>query len=139
MRRVMFVCALVAMVSCPQWAGSQGQDAVANFMRQKLEHSQKVLEGLALENFPMIVKNAKELNSLGRTAKWHVLQTPEYAQYSAEFVRLTEKLGKMGRDKNTEGATLAYVELTMNCVNCHKHVRKIRAVSIGQLPSALGN
>jgi hypothetical protein len=31
------------------------------------------------------------------------------------------------RNKSLEGAALAYVDATMQCVSCHKYVRKNRA------------
>jgi hypothetical protein len=37
---------------------------------------------------------------------------------------------KMAKDKNLDGAALAYVQLTMSCVNCHKYVREIRMTRI---------
>jgi hypothetical protein len=40
-----------------------------------------------------------------------------------EFQRLCDELAEKSRAKNIDGATLAYLRLTMNCVNCHKYVR----------------
>ena len=113
---------------------SQGDDErdahVRTFMRQKLEHSKNILEGLALEKFDKIEKNAGQLTVLSQAASWRAMRTPEYARFSGEFSRLTEKLVRMARDKNIDGATLAYVELTINCVNCHKYVRGVKSASI---------
>jgi hypothetical protein len=33
-------------------------------------------------------------------------------------------MDRKAKDKNIDGATLAYLRLTMNCVNCHKYVRQ---------------
>lgn len=103
---------------------------ISKFMQQKLEHAQKVLEGLALEDFESISKNAQAMTVLGQAASWRVLQTPEYVQHSSEFLRLTKQLDDMATEKNLDGAALSYVQLTINCVNCHKHVRSIRAASL---------
>ncbi len=69
-------------------------------MQQKLGHAQKVLEGVAIADFALIEKHADELIILSKKAEWAVL--------------------------NLDGAALAYVQLTMSCVNCHKHVRETR-------------
>ena len=100
----------------------------AEFMHMKLEFSKKVLEGLTLENYEMIVKNAQNLKKLSEAAEWEVPTIPnagEYIVFTSEFQRLTDELVKKGREKNIDGATLAYLRLTMNCVNCHKYVRQL--------------
>jgi hypothetical protein len=100
----------------------------AEFMRLKLDYSKKVLEGLTLENYETIVKNAQALKALSEAAQWEVPTIPnvgEYVAFTSEFQRLTDELVKKARDKNIDGATLAYLRLTMNCVNCHKYVRQV--------------
>jgi hypothetical protein len=37
-----------------------------------------------------------------------------------------ESVAQAAKNKNIEGATLAYMDMTMVCVRCHKHVREIR-------------
>ena len=102
------------------------QQGVSQLMRMKLEHSQKVLEGVAVEDFKLISDNARSLTALSQAAEWRVFQTPEYRQYSAEFRRTADALAAMADAKNLDGAALNYVQLTMTCVNCHKYVRVIR-------------
>lgn len=105
---------------------------VRKFMRPKLDHAQKVLEGLALEDFEMIGKNANALLRLSEAAEWQVLPSPEYVRHSEEFQRVTNDLIRAANNKNLDSATLAYVQLTMNCVSCHKHVREARRVALAQ-------
>lgn len=99
----------------------------ASFMRLKLDHSQKVLEGLANEDFESIAKNAQQISLLTEDEMWQVLQTPEYRHLSAEFQRIANDLTKQAKKKNLEGSTLSYVQLTMSCVNCHKYVRAAKS------------
>src|SRR6516162_11929118 len=99
----------------------------ADFMRMKLEYSKLVLEGLTLENYQTIIKNAQALKKLSEAAEWEVPTIPnasEYIVFTSEFQRLADELVKKAREKNMDGATLAYLRLTMNCVNCHKYVRQ---------------
>jgi hypothetical protein len=96
------------------------------FMRQKLEFSKLVLEGLTLENYDMIGKNSRALRTLSMASLWEVPTIPnaeEYVTFTGEFQRLCDDLSKNAKDKNIDGATLAYLRLTMSCVNCHKYVR----------------
>lgn len=100
---------------------------VRDFMRVKLEHSKKVLEGLTTDDFDLIAKNAQAMSLLSLDATWQVLQTPEYAQRSADFRRTADALNEAAKKKNLDGAALAYVELTMKCISCHQYVRDARA------------
>jgi hypothetical protein len=106
---------------------------VGAFMRLKLNHAQKVLEGIALEDFPAIAKNAQAMSLLVEDENWAVYQTPEYRHFSSDFRRISDQLMKEGREKRLDAAALAYVQLTMSCVNCHKYVRDAR-MARGQLP-----
>lgn len=107
-------------------AAPQEPNNVGEFMRLKLDHAKQVLEGLALEDFDRIAKNAQDMSLLSQAASWQVLQTPEYMQQSIEFRRTADAITKAAQDENLDGAALAYVELTMKCVNCHKYVRGVR-------------
>jgi hypothetical protein len=93
------------------------------FMREKLGHSQKALEALALEDFVTLAQQSKKLSAMTQEATWEVFQNPDYAQHSATFRRHANSLTKAAQDKNLDAATLAYVRLTMSCVDCHKFVR----------------
>jgi len=67
-----------------------------------------------------------KLTALSDAAEFKVFQTPDYRTYSAEFRRTADLLAKMAEAKNLDGCALNYVQLTMNCVNCHKYVRSTR-------------
>jgi cytochrome c556 len=101
-------------------------DQVAVFMRAKLAHSQNVLEGLAVEDYDLIDKGAQQLSLASEAASWQVLQTEDYARHSADFRRSCDALRKAARDHNLDGAALAWMEVTMKCVQCHKYVRDVR-------------
>lgn len=97
--------------------------ATKEFMRDKMELAQKVLEGLALEDFDLIAAKAQRLSSMSQEAPWQVFENPDYAQHSVTFRRQADAMVRAAKDKNIDGATLAYVRLTMSCVDCHKFVR----------------
>lgn len=118
----------------PAKAPEKTEGAIANdvhdFMRLKLDHSQKVLEGIALEDFATIAKHSQAISLLSQEANWRVLQTPDYLQHSAEFRRAADALTAAANKKNLDGAALAYVDLTMKCINCHKYVRGVRMAKL---------
>ena len=106
---------------------------LSELMKRKLEHSQKVLEGIALNNFDKIAEHADELIFVSKQAAWKVIKTPEYELYSNDFRRTGEELIQRAKDKNLDGAALAYVDLTLTCVKCHKYVRDTRRAGLDWL------
>jgi hypothetical protein len=113
----LLAAAVVAQESAPK------ADAVADFMRAKLGHSQRVLEGLSLEDYDLIARGAQELALASQASSWQVLQTEEYARQSGEFRRSCDSLRNAAKAKNLDGAALAWMEVTMKCIQCHKYVR----------------
>ncbi|MGE0759901.1 MAG: hypothetical protein AB7F89_00485 [Pirellulaceae bacterium] len=96
------------------------------FMVAKLDHAKKVLEGLTMEKFDVIARHAQAMALLSQEQAWRVIQTEEYLQRSVEFRRSIDMLTEAAKKKNLDGATLAYVDATMKCIECHKYVRHIR-------------
>jgi hypothetical protein len=102
-------------------------NARPQLMRAKLIHCQKVLEALTVEDYPAMAKHARQLKLLSQDASWEVFRGIEYEQQSVVFRRTTDALSASAEARNLDGATLAYVQLTMSCVNCHKYVRSQKA------------
>lgn len=117
------VLSLAAADSRSQAASPPEADKVAVFMRAKLAHADQVLEGLAVEDYELIERAAQELSLASLDSNWQVLQTEDYVRQSAEFRRSCDALKKAAQEKNLDGATLAWVEVTLKCVQCHKYVR----------------
>lgn len=132
MKRLLTCLVAVVCLALLAPSASNAADPVQTFMRAKLTHSNEVLEGLTTENFDQIAKHGQELSLLSRATSWNVLQTPEYKQRSLEFRRGTDALTKAGKNKNLDGAALAYVDVILKCVNCHKYVRGVRTARVEQ-------
>ena len=92
------------------------------FMREKLHHAQKVLEGLTTGDFKMVTDHAERLKAMASEPGWKH-PGEEYASHTASFTRRVNSLITAAKDQDAEGATLAYVAITINCMECHKHVR----------------
>ena len=101
---------------------------VKRFMRGKLTYSQQALEGLTLENFGAIEKSAQQMALLSMDASWNVLETEEYYERSADFRRSVQELQSAAHKKNLDGAALAYMGVTLKCIECHRYVRAVQHV-----------
>ncbi|HEY7428024.1 MAG TPA: hypothetical protein VH682_27570 [Gemmataceae bacterium] len=134
MKRASFVFTLLVLLAgVPLLSGHDVEpNKVSEIMQKKLKHAQKVLEGLAMKDFKKINNSADELLFLMREAEWKVLRTRDYENYSNEFRRNVQGLLKNAKDENLDACALSYVEMTLTCVKCHKHVREVR---MGRLPS----
>ncbi len=113
-------------------ASGQGaqQKALRQFMRQKLSYSQSLLEGIALEDYALIAKNARSLKELSEDAQWRVSPNINYLRLSNEFQAIADELAQKAKDRNLDGATLAFFKLTNNCVACHRLVRDERLITL---------
>jgi hypothetical protein len=114
---------------------AEKKTATQTFMREKLKDAQRVLEGLATADFKLVKQGAEHMEIMSRATEWHVVEGPVYAQYSAEFRRNCEQLIKRAEEKNIDSATLAYLQLTMSCINCHKFMQGTQIVQNGRGPS----
>ena len=121
---LLLVAAVVMIAAAPAAQEATVQpDKVAAFMRAKLAHSQNVLEGLAVEDFDLIDRGANDLALASQASSWQVLQTADYARHSDEFRRSCNALRAAAKARNLDGAALAWMEVTMKCIQCHKYVR----------------
>lgn len=92
-------------------------------MRKKLECSQNILEGLALEDYDAMAENARVMKGLTQLEHWFRADSPQYKAQLNIFWFANDELIRLADEKNMEGASLAYMQLTLSCVNCHKHIR----------------
>lgn len=93
------------------------------FMNRKLDYSREIVAGLATEDFERISKAAQDMMLLSHEADWKVVTTKQYLKASSDFRETTSRLRDISREKNLDGATLAYFEVTLNCVRCHQQLR----------------
>lgn len=140
MRRLTFVLtALTALAVVPGLDGHTAAPrdpprSVADLMKRKLGESQKVLAGIALHDFDQVANHAEELLLISQQAEWNVLKTPQYEMYSNEFRDIARGLVGQAKKKNVDACALSYVELTLSCVKCHKHVREKRMTRLDHAP-----
>lgn len=105
---------------------TKSEETVGAFMRKKLDLSKQALEGIVNEDFALIKQSAEELEKMGKDKQWEVLTLDEYSHFSAEFRRVAKAMRTQAEKKNIDGSVVAYMQLTMSCVECHKFTRRIR-------------
>jgi cytochrome c556 len=95
-------------------------------MQQKLDHSQVILAAVTMSNWAEMERQSEALSQITRDPAWMVLNTPEYARRSQAFVRAAEDLVDAARRRDLDAAPLAYVSMTLSCVQCHRYVARAR-------------
>ena len=107
-------------------ANQDAQDKASIWMRGKLACSKNILEGLTKENFPLMRENAETMLVLDYLESWFRSDVEGYKDQMRAFRLANEDLVNAAREKNLDGATLAYTQLTISCVRCHKIVRSVK-------------
>ena len=105
---------------------AQQRVEMRDFMRAKLKYSQKVLEGLVIDDMAAVQKGAQEMKLLSLEETWRVLQTMEYVEFSRKFRGDADALATAAGKNQLENSTAAFNRLTTRCVECHKYVRDVR-------------
>ena len=123
---VIGVLGLLAMCTLSINAYSQQRVEMRDFMRAKLKYSQKMLEGLVIDDMAAVQKGAQEMKLLSLEETWRVLQTMEYVEFSRKFRGDADALATAAGKNQLDNSTAAFNRLTTRCVECHKYVRDVR-------------
>ncbi len=125
-----FQIALAAVIALSLIATSRGQEEDKEkpsvWMKLKLNYSQSILSGLAKADFGIIGENARSMKTLTQIEKWARRSEPGYQTQLMIFRFANEELIRLSDQENLEGAALAFSQLTLSCVNCHKQIRERR-------------
>jgi len=93
------------------------------FMRQKLGYSEKIVEGITLENYSLVISNAVQLRLMTQSNIWMELKNPAYLEKTDHFqADVTAMLDAAGAS-NTPVLLKAYTRVTADCVDCHQTLR----------------
>jgi hypothetical protein len=95
-------------------------------MWKKLDLAHGVLDAIALDDFEALEAYASDLVTLSLAGELNISDTESYRRQSREFHEAALALGRAAREQETESAALAYVDLTLRCLQCHR--------SLGELP-----
>ncbi len=101
-------------------AGSNQPSKIANpridaLMTRKLNSAQKVLEGLATENYELVQAESARLELYSQEADWEILQTEDYRRFSQDFRKAADQMEEAAKRKNLDGASMG-----LHQANAHK-------------------
>ena len=94
------------------------------WMKKKLDYSQNILAGLANADFDKIAENAQAMQGLSKVESFVRGRTPGYRSQLDFFQEANAEIIKQANKDNLEGSALAFTQLTISCVNCHKKLRE---------------
>jgi hypothetical protein len=93
------------------------------FMRQKLGYSEKIVEGITLENYSLVISNGVQLRLMTKSNVWMELKSSVYLEKTGHFqTDVTAMLDAAGAS-NTPVLLKAYTQVTADCVDCHQCFR----------------
>ncbi len=134
MKRFLLTLIVLASVAWPTGTSSLGGDQdkgtqkkeASAWMKSKIQLSQDLLLGLTEADFDKISRNAKGLNLINFLEGWVRADRADYRQQVQLFAAANQELIRQAEAKNLYGATLAYNQLTVSCVQCHRIVRDVQ-------------
>ena len=121
------IAALATFLVCPSSGQEKKpvkQEKASVWMEKKREFTQNILVALTQADFAEIERNAENMNFVGYLEKWERGGArPDYKRQMTYFEFANQELIRHAKEKNIDGATLAFNPLTTSCVQCHKVVR----------------
>ncbi len=104
---------------------AQGPE-LSSVMHQKLVHAQKILEAVVTSNWVSLETHSRELEQLTNDPRWTALKYPEYVRHSGAFIRAVQALHTAAAQRDLEKSPRAYIEVTLQCVECHRYLARAR-------------
>lgn len=93
-------------------------------MDLKLKNSQVLLEGIALNDFAKVEKAANSLIAVSNLTEFlNAYKGAEYQFHVRTFRQPAETIAKRAKEQNMDGVVLAYTDLTLSCLKCHRAMR----------------
>jgi len=99
---------------------------VASVMREKLGHTQKILEAMVTSDWVALETQSRVLEELTNDRRWFVLNSPEYARHSTSFKQAVHDLHAAAVTRDLDEAPKAYAAMTLQCVDCHRYLARAR-------------
>ena len=109
----------------PKPDAEKKEKPVSFWMEKKLEYSQDILRGLVVGDLKSVGENAEQMRLLSKVEGWIRRGKPGYRAQMQVFELANTELLRTARTDNLDGATLAFQQLTVSCVSCHKILRNV--------------
>src|SRR5262245_15956211 len=124
--KAMRLVPLIVTVACGLAASPAQGPQMNRIMREKLGHTQKILEAVVTSDWVALETHSRELERLTGDPRWLVLKSPEYARHSAAFVKSIQALHDAAAQRDLEATPKAYIDVTLRCVDCHRYLARER-------------
>jgi hypothetical protein len=124
--------ALTGIAAALGLSGGTQETNLRFIMQRKLDQAHSILEALVTEDYEALEDSAGALRALSEEAGWFILQTPEYAEKSAAFRAAVAEIEASAKEKDLERAALGYVDMTLQCVRCHRSLRGSSRASLAE-------
>ena len=99
------------------------EQPLSKFMKQKLVSSEQILRGLMMDDMQLVQSSAKKLLRMSRSEGWRASNDMLYLQHSIKFQNAADDLLNKAKARSMDGVSLAWIKVTMSCINCHEWVR----------------
>src|SRR5262245_50120109 len=121
-------CAVALSVAAMLGAAVSASQALSlrRVMREKLDHSQHMLEAVVTSDWSALERHTRALQQLTNDPGWTALKTPEYSRHTATFINAAQDLLEAAEAHDLDATPLAYASLTLACVQCHRYVARSR-------------
>ncbi len=96
---------------------------VSFWMEKKLEYTQGILRGLATGELDDVAEKGEQMRLLSKVEGWVRNRRPGYRAQFQAFELANGEIVRNAKSDNLEGATIAFQQLTITCVSCHKILR----------------
>jgi len=116
----------VALVLLTASAASAQTARTGRLMREKLQHSQRILQALTTSDWALLQRETQALTSVTKNPTWVELITPELRPYTGAFQKALADLTSAADRRDYDSAGASYTALTSSCFGCHKHVMNLR-------------
>lgn len=114
---------LAALAAATAVLTSQSDPTTRTLMKAKASYAHNLLDAVVQEDFETIRDQAFRLKAVTETADWNATEAPWYVHESDAFIRATDQLYEAAKAEDGNAATLAFMDLTMRCVQCHRGMR----------------
>lgn len=123
--RSMWVCGLLLIMALALGqTGSAQPPELDELMQRKLDNAQWLLEAVVMADHEAVERFTTELIRISETSLWSPWLEPDYGHYAVDFREAAGLVIDNAQDRSVDGVALSYMQLTLNCVRCHKRVRE---------------
>jgi len=115
---------MAVLLTAAAFHAGQSDPTKEELMRVKKSYAHRLLDAVVLQDYPTIREEAFRLKAVAETEDWNISTDEVYVRNTDAFIRAADSLMKAADTKNAEGTALAYMDLTLQCVQCHRHMKE---------------